>query len=179
MPLQALFPHKPPLPLITVEPLCLEHLPELAAVLAHPAVYQHIGGDVPTLDELARGLAIALAGPPAGRPNERWLHYLMREPESGRMIGRLEATVVPGCAEVAFLVTPTLWGRGYASAGLSWLHAELARTTGHREFWAATVPANTRCQSLLLRSGYLPVPPSQAPALASYEAGDQVFHKQA
>jgi RimJ/RimL family protein N-acetyltransferase len=166
-------------PSITVEPLRVEHLPELASVLRHRAVYQHIGGEVPSLDEFVLGLTRALAGPPASRPDERWLNYLMREPARGRMIGRLESTVVPGRAEVAFLLDPALWGLGYASTGLAWLHAEVERVAGPVEFWATTAPENTRCQALLARAGYVQVAETGWPRLASYEPGDVVFRRAA
>lgn len=167
------------MPPIRVEPLRIEHLPALAAVLRHEAVYEHIGGEVPSLDDFVRGLARALAGPPPERPDERWLNYLLCDAHSGRMIGRLEATVVPGRAEVAFLVDPGLWGRGYASAGLAWLHDEVTRLAAAVDFWATTVPANIRCQALLRRAGYAEVATASAPVLASYEPGDLVFHRRA
>ncbi|HMM87156.1 MAG: GNAT family N-acetyltransferase [Gammaproteobacteria bacterium] len=167
------------MPPIRVESLRVEHLPRLAAVLRHEAVYEHIGGEVPSLDDFVLGLGRALAGPPPSRPRERWLNYLLCDAHTGRMVGRLEATVVPGRAEVAFLVDPALWGRGYARAGLAWLHDEVVRVAGVVEFWATTVPANTRCQALLRRSGYAEVAPASAPALASYEPGDLVFRRRA
>jgi hypothetical protein len=169
----------PALPRISVEPLREEHLTGLAVVLRHPAVYEHIGGEVSSLDDFVLGLTRALAGPPATRTEERWLHYLMRDARSGRMIGRLESTVVPGRAEVAFLLDPSVWGQGYASAGLAWLHGELARMAGPVECWATTMPSNIRCQSLLRRAGYSEVPASSAPPLASYEPGDLVFRRRA
>lgn len=164
-------------PFLFVEPLRIEHLPELASVLRHPAVYQHLGGEVPSLPDFVLGLTRALAGPPPSRPHERWLNYLMREAPGGRMIGRLESTVVHGRAEVAFLLDPALWGRGWAHAGLEWLHAEVIRVAGSVEFWATTVPSNTRCQALLRRAGYRPVDSSDSPPLASYEPGDLVFRR--
>ena len=162
---------------LVFEPLRVDHLPELAVALRHPAVYEHIGGEVPSLDEFVLGLTRALAGPPSTRPQERWLNFLMREASSSRMVGRLEATLTPGRAEVAFLVDPRGWGHGYGSTGLAWLHSELINTAGPLTFWAATVPANRRCQALLPRSGYVEVPASAAPELASYEAGDLVFRR--
>ena len=162
---------------IIVEPLLIEHLPALATVLRNEAVYKHIGGEVPSLEDFILGLTRALAGPPADRPSERWLNYLMRDAISSKVIGRLESTVTPGKAEVAFLLDPTLWGRGYAHSGLAWLHAELVKVVGPIECWATTVPANLRSQSLLMRSGYSEVDVSLIPPLASYDPGDLVFRR--
>lgn len=164
-------------PLLFIEPLRVEHLPELASVLRHPAVYQHLGGDVPSLSDFVLGLTRALAGPPPSRPHERWLNYLMREAPAGRMVGRLECTVVHQRAEVAFLLDPAVWGRGFARSGLEWLHAEVVRVSGPVEFWATTTPSNTRCQALLRRAGYTPVEPVGLPALVTYDPGDLVFRR--
>ncbi|WP_308504504.1 GNAT family N-acetyltransferase [uncultured Actinomyces sp.] len=76
---------------------------------------------------------------------------------SGQMLGRLEATVHDGLAEVAFLFGPGHWGHGHAQQGLVWLQAEVSRRCGVHDFWATTVPANQRCQRLLLRCGYAAV----------------------
>lgn len=170
----AVFEAGPPL---FVEPLRMEHLPELASVLRHPAVYQHLGGEVPSLSDFMLGLTRALDGPPPSRPDERWLNYLMREGPGGRLLGRLEATVVRDRAEVAFLLDPAFWGRGLARSGLEWLHAEVVRVAGPVEFWATTTPSNTRCQALLRRAGYASVDPVGLPALATYDPGDLVFRR--
>ena len=92
------------------------------------------------------------------------------------MIGRLEATVHAGIAEVAFLFGRSHWGRGLALEALSWLHAEIERHFAITGFWATTLPANTRCQSLLQRGGYRIVQ-GRAPVLYSFDAGDLVFHR--
>jgi RimJ/RimL family protein N-acetyltransferase len=136
-----------------IEPLCVQHMTALAAVLRHPAVYEHIGG-VPSLEHFVLDRERALNGPPRTDAQEHWLNYLVRERGSGQMLGRLEATVHDGLAEVAFLFGPAHWGRGFALEALTWLHEELERRFHLTGFWATTVPANTRCQSLLLRSGY-------------------------
>ncbi|BAL94641.1 GNAT family N-acetyltransferase [Rubrivivax gelatinosus] len=159
---------------LRITPLRPQHLDELAAVLRHPAVYEHIGGNVPSAAEFRLGLERALAGPPAG---QRWFQYLVRHADSRTMLGRLEATVVGRVAEVAFLFAPAVWGNGYASEGLAWLHDELRREAGDVDFWATTLPANRRCQALLRRAGYVEVPPAVAPVLQSYDAGDLVFHR--
>jgi RimJ/RimL family protein N-acetyltransferase len=160
-----------------IEPLCVQHLTALAAVLRHAAVYEHIGG-VPSLEDFVLDRERALKGPPRTHAQEHWLNFLVRERSSRQMLGRLEATVHDGLAEVAFLFGPAHWGRGFALEALAWLHDALERRFHLTGFWATTVPANTRCQSLLLRSGYSQVR-AQAPVLYSFDAGDLVFHKRA
>jgi RimJ/RimL family protein N-acetyltransferase len=149
-------------------------LAELASHLCHPDVYEHIG-EVPSLEDFILDRERALRGPSPAASAERWLNFVVREQSTNHVLGRLEATLHDSIAEVAFLFIPRHWGKGFAHESLSWLHAEVKRTYGITSFWATTVPANTRCQSLLLRSGYQRVA-TGAPVLYSFETGDLVFH---
>ncbi len=157
------------------EPLQPAHLDELATVLRHPAVYEHIGGTVPSGEDFKRHLRRAIAGPREPSRDETWLNFLVRDAD-GAMAGRLEATVHHGLAEVAFLFGPRFWGRGLARAGLEWLHEELERSLGVTDCWATTVPANLRCQALLRRCGYVESRHPSGP-LYSYAAGDSIFRR--
>lgn len=162
-------------PRLHIEPLQVEHLPELAMQLRHPEVYAHIGG-VPSLEDFILDRVRSLEGPGPAAGDEQWLNFLARERTSGQMLRRLEATLHDGIAEVAFLFGVSHWGRGFAYEGLAWMHDEIQQSCGITNFWATTVPENTRCQSLLLRSGYTQVH-AAPPMLYSYEPGDLVFHR--
>jgi len=118
----------------------------------------------------------ALAGPGATRQEEQWLNYLVRD-ASGEMLGRLEATVHHGLAEVACLFAPKHWGRGIGTTAVHWLQGELARVTDVTAVWATTAPSNVRSQRLLDRCGY---ERASAPSslLYSYESGDLVYRRQ-
>lgn len=157
---------------LLIQQLHVDHLAELATHLRHPEVYEHIGG-VPSLQDFILDRERALRSPEAS--GERWLNFLVREQSSNLMLGRLEATLHDSIAEVAFLFSPKQWGKGFALEALAWLHAEIRDTHDISSFWATTAPANTRCQSLLLRSGYQQVQIGQ-PVLYSFDPGDLVFH---
>ncbi len=161
-------------PRLRCEPLVIGHLDELAGVLLHPQVYAYLGESPPSVEVFKLGLSRALQGPGPSAVGQMWLNYLVRAADSGDMLGRLEATVHDGLAEVAFLFAPQHWGRGLATEGLLWLHGEIAKVSGMSAFWATTVAQNTRCQALLGRCGYVA---AQLPAfgLLSYDAGDLVF----
>jgi RimJ/RimL family protein N-acetyltransferase len=159
---------------LLIEPLRADHLSELAACLRHPQVYEHIGG-LPSREDFVRDRERALRGPGPTAPNEHWLNFLVRDGATHEMLGRLEATLHDSIAEVAFLLGPKHWGKGHASEALAWLHREIQNTHAVGSFWATTLPANTRCQALLLRSGYRQVQ-AEAPLLYSYDPGDLVFH---
>lgn len=163
------------LPQVQIEPLQVTHLDELASVLRHPLVYAHIEEAVPSIEEFKLGLQRGIAGPGPSRANERWLNFLVRN-SSRAIVGRLEATIHHGLAEVAFLFGPQYWGKGFATAGLLWLHEELKRSDGISDFWATTTQANVRSQRLLERCGYRPTKLPGFPLL-SHEPGDVVFRK--
>lgn len=162
---------------LRIEPLRVEDLEELAIVLRHPAVYEHLGG-VPSLEDFLMDRQLALLGPSPGTRKELWLNFLVREHVGHAMIGRLEATIHHGIAEVAFLLSPNYWGRGYAREALHWLHAEIIRCADVHDFWATTIPENTRCQALLNRCGYKQVL-NDPTWLRSFEPGDLVYHRKA
>src|SRR5690349_10313093 len=93
--------------------LTLHDLDALEELLRNEAVYAFIGG-VPDSGRFRLAATRALAGPPASRAGERWLNFAVRDLDSGELLGRLEATVHDGLAEVAFLFGPRHWGRGAA-----------------------------------------------------------------
>jgi RimJ/RimL family protein N-acetyltransferase len=159
---------------LLIEQLRTEHLAELATHLRHPEVFEHIGG-MPSLEDFILDREIALRGPGPGARDERWLNFLVRERSTKQIIGRLEATLHEAIAEVAFLFSPPQWGKGFAQEALAWLHDEIRAGHGISSFWATTVPANTRCQALLLRAGYKQVHEG-VPVLYTLEEGDLVFH---
>jgi RimJ/RimL family protein N-acetyltransferase len=161
------------------ETIAARHLPELAAALCHDDVYRFIGGRAPPFARVLLGLQRAIAGPPAGRERERWHNYLVRLRGTGEIIGRVQATELCGNAEVAFLLTPRCWGRGYARQGLLWLQGRLLAQAPQTRFFATTLPDNSRSRALLRRCGYIEIEPALAPHLLSYAPGDLVYVLQA
>jgi RimJ/RimL family protein N-acetyltransferase len=159
---------------IKYELLCEQDIDELAAILLNNDVYEHIGG-TPQMDEFTGFLRRSIQGPPPQRNTERWINYVARHAETGAILGRLEATVHHGYAEVAYLYGPKHWGNGYATQGLLWLHERLRCFSELRQFWATTLPQNTRSTSLLRKCGYFPAPKEGVPLLYSYEQGDLIF----
>lgn len=155
-------------------PLRHEDLSELAVALRHELVYQHIGG-VPSEDDFLRGHEIAIAGPPPERGLEKWLNFVVRLSNTGELVGRLEATVHDGFAEVAFVFSPSHWGQGYATQGVRWLHEYLRDFTQVRTLWAACTPENSKSASLLQRCDYIQVSTPPNLPLYTYDEGDFLF----
>ena len=76
---------------LLIEALRIEHLAELATHLRVPEVYEHIGG-VPSPEDFILDRTRALEGPGPTSGTERWLNFLVRDPSSHQMLGRLEAS---------------------------------------------------------------------------------------
>jgi len=144
-------------------------------VLLNEAVYEHLGGEPPSSESFRLGVQRVLAGPPAHRAGDEWVNYVVRRRSDNTTLGRLEATVHDGIAEVAFLFGPEHWGKGYATEGLLWLHGLLLSRPDCASLWATTVPANRRCQAVLLRCGYELASVGRPARLVSYDDGDLVF----
>lgn len=157
------------------EDLRFDHHDELAAQLRNELVYRHIGGMTPSPQAFLRGMAAAIFGPPAADGTEVWLNYVVRHSASGTVIGRLEATIHSGVAEVGILLGPDHWGRGFGTEALPWLHERLQARPDRPAPWATTVTANTRSQRLLRRCGYQVVGIEGLPPLQSLGRCDLVY----
>ena len=155
------------------EPLTASAVAEVAAALDDERVYRFIGGRPPRR-VVEEGLRRARVGPPADAHGESWLNFVVRHSASREVLGRLEATLHHGIAEVAFLYAPRHWGQGLATQGLLWLHAAL-RARSVSELWATTTPLNAASAALLARCGYVRVAGDRRPLLSSYDDGDLVF----
>ncbi|MFF9017978.1 GNAT family N-acetyltransferase [Streptomyces sp. NPDC014870] len=122
-------------PRLTLQPLAVEHAEEMAGVLGDPALYSFIGGEPPTVSALRARYERQTAGSP--EPGVSWCNWVVREPEGGRFVGTVQATVQQGEAEVAWVVGVPWQGRGIAReavAGLvEWLtaHARVGAVLAH------------------------------------------------
>jgi RimJ/RimL family protein N-acetyltransferase len=156
-------------------PLQAEHGPLLFDALGNPLVSEHLNClPPPSVENLTAEFAQMAAGPPPHKC-ERWVNFAVQLKADKRWIGRVEATVQVGWAEVAYLFGPSDWGQGYATESLEWLHEYLSVAHSVREFWAAVAPQNERSIRLLLRCRYERVALCETRPLASYEPGDEVY----
>jgi RimJ/RimL family protein N-acetyltransferase len=167
---------------LVFEPLAVEHAVPLHAALADPRVYAHLGEAPPSLADVTADFAQRATGT-LGRPELRWVNVAVAlasssgaVPDHRVYLGRLEAVLYPDggdgvWGEIAYLFGAPYWGQGYATEALAWLHAHLAAVAA-QVLWAAVAPGNRASLALLDRLGYRVVPPHEAPALGSYDAGD-------
>lgn len=157
------------------EKLSIEHAEGLYLAICNWPTYEHLGEGPPQhVSELAARFSRMAAGPPPGRVDELWINYAVRNRADGSLIGRVEATLVGCRAEVAYVFGPQSWGQGLATEAMLAFQCHLHQAEGVAEFWATTIPQNTRSIRLLLRLGYTQIT-KDWPPLLSYDAGDLVF----
>jgi RimJ/RimL family protein N-acetyltransferase len=160
---------------LTFAHLRQEHADEVEHALCEPSVYEFIDGSCPDLSDLRSAFQRMEAGAPADRSPEKWLNFLVRLRHSGEAIGRVEATVIEDYAEIAYLLGPVYWGRGFGTEAVMWLHQHLSEGFGVAKFWATVQPRNVRSIGLLRKAGYTQAPRRSWPPLTSYDPRDLVF----
>jgi [ribosomal protein S5]-alanine N-acetyltransferase len=113
-------------PPLAYEPLAERHAVELHGELHDERLYRFIPEHPPrSLAALQREYAEFSGGAPQGS-GEVWLNWAVREQESGRCVGTLQATrFADGLLWVGYKVVPTAWQRGIATSALGWLVHEL------------------------------------------------------
>jgi RimJ/RimL family protein N-acetyltransferase len=157
---------------LELQNLDLHHASQLFEALNHEKIGAFIGGpDVTTLSELEDRIKHLQVGPKA-ETGQRWFNFAVLL--SSEVIGRVEATSHDGIVEIAYLITPSLWGQGLGTAATELLLNEL-HNEGEDNFWGTTVPENIASARVLESLGFTEIDPRQAPLLLSYDEGDRVF----
>ena len=157
---------------VRLEELDESHTDGLFAALDHELVGQFIGGpDVTTPDELRARISQRRSGPPPGR-EETWLNFAALV--DGVVVGRVEATLHDGIAEIAYVLGPRFWGHGYATAATADLIARLQQPHVGSA-WACVHPGNDPSTRVLSRLGFRQQPASSGVCLLSYDPEDLVF----
>jgi RimJ/RimL family protein N-acetyltransferase len=145
-------------PRLHLEPLTVDHAPEMVEVLADPSLYDFTGGEPPDLAHLRDRFA-RLQTQRSADGEQCWLNWIVRVRETGRVAGTVQATVERRgtglLAEIAWIVAPSQQGRGIASestaAMLGWL-----RGTGVQTFVAHINPDHHASTKVARRMGLHP-----------------------
>lgn len=103
---------------LRLEPLAPEHAEEMVDVLAASALYEFIGGDAPSVDQLrGRYTRQSVGRSPDG--SQGWLNWIVRRADTAQAIGFTQATLERGAgvltADIAWVIAPEHQGRGFAS----------------------------------------------------------------
>lgn len=117
---------------LTLQPLEVEYAVPMAEVLSDPALYAFTGGEPPTVAALEARYRRQLAGP--GRPDEQWLNWVIEYDDT--LIGYVQATVIDGTAEIAWVIGTAWQGQGFAKEAaqglVTWLRAQrIGRIIAH------------------------------------------------
>lgn len=113
-------------------PLRVDHAPEMAVVLADPALHAFIGGAPDTPQALRTRYERLVAGCPD--PAVSWCNWVLRLRDADRLTGTVQATITDrgGAAEIAWVVGAPWQGRGLASEAatglVGWLRQQGVRT---------------------------------------------------
>jgi RimJ/RimL family protein N-acetyltransferase len=135
---------------LALEPLRIEHAPELATLLDDPELHRFVGGRPETPAEVAARVRRQVVGTsPDGR--QGWLNWLLRDAD-GAAVGTIQATLTSAEAELAWVIGSAHQDRGYAGeaavAVRDWL-----RTQGIEAFTAHIHPDHAASASIARRLG--------------------------
>jgi RimJ/RimL family protein N-acetyltransferase len=107
-----------------------------------------------SVEALRREFAAFNAGPPPGR-SEVWMNWAVRERDSGRLIGTVQATVfTDGALWIGYKLVRDAWGRGIGTAAVQWLLQELAEHSPGKIVFAAVDTRNQASQRVLEKCGF-------------------------
>jgi RimJ/RimL family protein N-acetyltransferase len=142
-------------PRLELEPLRVDHAPELASVLSDPALHTFIGGAPSSAAELSARYIRQTAGQsPDGE--QGWLNWVVRDRATKDAVGTVQATIsvtdAGRCAELAWVIATSRQGQGLAteaaSAARDWL-----RDRGVETFTAHIHPDHAASAAVARRLG--------------------------
>ncbi|MDQ1703612.1 MAG: hypothetical protein QOF57_2864 [Frankiaceae bacterium] len=101
-------------PRLRLEPTVAEHARDLAEALGDPELHRHIGGSPRSAEAWAAQLE-AWAGRTSPDGTQLWLNWVVAVPGAGQIVGWLQATVIDGHADIAFMIGTPWQGHRYAT----------------------------------------------------------------
>ncbi|MBV2353939.1 GNAT family N-acetyltransferase [Streptomyces sp. J2-1] len=135
-------------------PLRVDHAEEMTGVLSDPRLHEFIGGTPYDVAQLRARYERLTAGSP--RPGERWLNWVLHLRTEGRLVGTVQATVLPCTAELAWIIGTPWQGRGLASEAAKALATALASDEAHRTLTAHIHPSHHASQAVARAAGLTP-----------------------
>lgn len=138
-------------------PLRAEYAVEMARVLGDPVLHEFIGGAPLGADALRERYARLAAGAPD--PEVVWCNWVLRLRGEGRLVGTVQATVIPASdtAELAWVVGTPWQGRGFATEAARAVTAWLAELPVGR-LLAHVHPEHHASAAVAAACGFAPIP---------------------
>lgn len=139
---------------LQIEPLLPLHALEVFPEITDERLYQFIPTLPPTLASLQTRYQKLLARrSPDGQ--QLWLNWILRDRDSKKVIGTLEATVYNnGSTDVAYMIFSTYQRKGFALEALLWLIEILTLTVKIERFRALIDTRNQASIQLIKRAGF-------------------------
>lgn len=144
---------------LVLEPLTEAHAEEMFRILGDPVIYTFLRERPPfTVDEVrARYRYLEERRSPDG--SQSWLNWIVRD-AVGDAVGFVQATVYSGGgADIAYVLTPTAWGKGYAREACKVMIGELVAAHGVTTCFATVAPRNMASIGVLQALGFRLVSP--------------------
>ena len=141
---------------LDLQPLFVSHADAMFEVLSDEKLYRYL--DYPPHSSLqhTREVYKRLEARESPDGAQRWLNWIV-VPHGQQPAGFVQATVVrPQTAWIAYLISPALWGRGYATEAVAAMMAHLADRYEVTHYQATVEAENTKSIALLLRVGMHP-----------------------
>lgn len=140
-------------PWVKLRPLCSGDLPAWSDYLNLPQVYEHTSWRHPTADELASYLGSESADDPSAR-----LRLAIAVRDTDLLVGTIGFHSVSGvnrCAELAYDLHPSAWGKGIATGMVNtvvpWAHAQASVL----RVQATVLASNVRSRQVLTRCNFV------------------------
>ncbi len=122
------------------EPLAPRHAADLSEAILDPEVHRFISGPWPqSVEELAADFERLCRGTVGDNP-QVWWNVAVFNAETGEGIGQVQATLVDGRAEVAYLFGSRHWGHGYAQEAMRGSKTGCAKTRRRRSSGPPCIP---------------------------------------
>lgn len=153
-----------------LEPLAVSHADAMFEVLRDPVLYRYLDSQPHSSVEHTREVYARLSGRASPDGTERWLNWIVVPDghEHGREhghvpIGFVQATIcTASTAWIAYLLSPAMQGRGYATEAVVAMMAHLTRRYGIDRFLANVERDNRASIALLERCGLEPAGAAEA-----------------
>ncbi len=145
---------------LRLDPLSVDHAIDMVGVLADPSLYEYMGGEGPSLEQLQRRYTSQAYGRSQDE-SEGWFNWIVTGRDTDAPIGFVQATIQQHgplfVAEIAWVIAPIHQGRGMASeaaiAMTQWL-----RSNGVSRFIAHVHPEHLASIGVARHVGLHPTP---------------------
>jgi RimJ/RimL family protein N-acetyltransferase len=140
-----------------LEPLATRHAPAMFAAIADPALYTYIDHGPPASVAHLQSVYRRLQGRQSADGSELWLNWVLFGPDHppAAPLGYVQASVLAdGRSWVAYLLTRSAWGRGYATEAMQAVLRHLFGPLQVRLAMAQLEQDNLRSIALVQRLGF-------------------------